>query len=908
MANPGQDDLDELDLGQTIRGFAPRQKLFRRFTLQKILGRGGMGVVWLAQDDELDRQVALKFLPDLVVHDRALLDDLKRETKRNLDLTHYNIVRIYDLVQDETAACISMEYVDGDTLSALRVDRPGRIFHAAELTDWVLGLCEGLDYAHRRAKIVHRDLKPANLMVNSQNDIKITDFGIARNISDNVSMLTRSSQGTAGTLVYMSPQQWAGERPTSLDDIYSVGATIYELLTSKPPFYTGNIDRQIEKKTPPSMKERREELNITAEPIPAVWEEIVAACLAKDPAQRPQSTREIAARLCADGSVGASLPAAFLRGTPSGGAAGGPATSPPVTTGPTAPAIPPPPTTPPAVVALRTDVQLPPTTPPSRAPVAPVEEAPPLPRAVEPAPPAAEEEAAPETLVEVRLKPEVIPPPPAAPPSEPVVAPKPEVAVAPAPPPAPKLPPPPAPVAKPSPPPAPAVEARKPVAPPPAPVPVPVISTPPPAVPVVTPSAADSPALPAVPATPERTFQPPPYEERRGNPLALFGTIAVVIALAGGAAFFFLRPQPAEIPPTDPSKKGEIVTPTPGPSPMASPAGSPAPTVVAKPSPDPSAPPQVATRAFGFFGGIRPAGATIEVDGKRVSPNAVNGTVVVPISSAGGAPAEIVIKAPGYKPYSVRAEATNRGVDAPVTLERQTGKVGFVFGRNVADYPMIAFTMVRALPGEANFVEVDGTDRMREAKDAVSGALLDLPTGFYRVTLLGAQGRNDPHILPRVLKDDLEIKAGAEAKLTLPPSYAGRYRYEFTVGNLAVTRTLVLDPGLDSGRVDDAYVETVGNTTKPSAAKGLKVADIRLDSAGVLSGWIRFSTYEEEKERSYDERFQIRPGANGALLVSGGREQAPDDPAARAVVERNLRGRKPEANDRRGESVLKRLD
>ena len=122
-------------------------------------------------------------------------------------------------------------------------------------------LCDALDYAHNRAKVIHRDLKPANLMVNQRGDLKVADFGIARSLVDSASRLT-AEEGRSGTLVYMSPQQLNGERGTHLDDIYSLGATIYELLTSKPPFYSGNIDRQICERIAPSMTERRKEFNI----------------------------------------------------------------------------------------------------------------------------------------------------------------------------------------------------------------------------------------------------------------------------------------------------------------------------------------------------------------------------------------------------------------------------------------------------------------------------------------------------------------------------------------------------------------------------------------------------------------------------------------------------------------------
>ena len=157
-------------------------------------------------------------------------------------------------------------------------------------------LCDALDYAHNHAKVIHRDLKPANLMVNQRGDLKVADFGIARSLVDSASRLT-AEQGRSGTLVYMSPQQLNGDRGTHLDDIYSLGATIYELLTSKPPFYSGNIDRQICERVAPSMTERRKEFNIEPALVPQIWEEVVAACLAKDPSRRPQSAAEVAQRL-----------------------------------------------------------------------------------------------------------------------------------------------------------------------------------------------------------------------------------------------------------------------------------------------------------------------------------------------------------------------------------------------------------------------------------------------------------------------------------------------------------------------------------------------------------------------------------------------------------------------------------
>src|SRR5688572_8243661 len=273
-------------------GVTEEQKLFGRYTLKRVLGRGGMGIVWLAHDDELHRNVAMKFLPDMLIRDREAVNDLKRETRRSLDLTHHHIVRIYDFTQDDVCAAIIMEYVDGETLSAMKTQQSGGCFSVSAIAAWVGHFCQGLDYAHRQARVVHRDLKPANLMVNSRGDLKITDFGISRSMSDSMTRVSMSN--TAGTLAYMSPEQALGAPPAPADDIYAFGATIYDLLTGRPPFYRGNLQVQLETVVPVPMAQRREELGNSAEPIPVLWEEVIAACLAKRPHDRPQSMVEIA--------------------------------------------------------------------------------------------------------------------------------------------------------------------------------------------------------------------------------------------------------------------------------------------------------------------------------------------------------------------------------------------------------------------------------------------------------------------------------------------------------------------------------------------------------------------------------------------------------------------------------------
>jgi serine/threonine protein kinase/TPR repeat protein len=301
------DDLfsDDLDFGQTIHipRFGAGQKIFRRYILQKILGRGGMGVVWLAEDEHLERLVALKVLPEMLCHDHASLNDLKRETKLGLHLAHPNIVRIYDFQQDDDAAAISMEYVDGATFSEIRISKQTQVFDPADLHTYIEPLCDALHYAHNRERIVHRDLKPRNLMLNSHGDLKIADFGISRSITESMTMMT-GKLGSAGSPPYISPQQWDGEPPTPLDDIYSVGATLYELLSSKPPLL-GVVDwQQVHYKVPPPIWKRRADLGINgAAPISGEWEETIAACLAKNPEDRPQTIRDLQSRLAINGQM-----------------------------------------------------------------------------------------------------------------------------------------------------------------------------------------------------------------------------------------------------------------------------------------------------------------------------------------------------------------------------------------------------------------------------------------------------------------------------------------------------------------------------------------------------------------------------------------------------------------------------
>ncbi len=286
---------EQAEFGQTMRGVVGGSQLFGRFTLQKVLGRGGMGIVWLARDDSLDRLVALKLVPEAICFDASAQEDLKRETRKSLLLTHPNIVRIFDFIEDGRTAAISMEYVDGATLSYQRVQQPSKCFEVVELIPWVTSLCDALTYAHETVRLIHRDLKPANLMVNSRSELKITDFGIACSLRESMSCV--SVRTSAGTMNYMSPQQMLGEDPSVSDDVYSMGALLFEMLTSKPPFHGGNVPLQVREVTAPTMTQRRIKFKIEGDPIPKHWEETIAACLAKEPERRPKTAADVARRL-----------------------------------------------------------------------------------------------------------------------------------------------------------------------------------------------------------------------------------------------------------------------------------------------------------------------------------------------------------------------------------------------------------------------------------------------------------------------------------------------------------------------------------------------------------------------------------------------------------------------------------
>lgn len=270
------------------------QRVFERYYLRRALGSGGMASVWLAHDRSSEKQIALKFLPPDLASDEKEIERLKIEATRSKHLTHQHIVQVYDFHHGKDGVAIAMEFVEGWSLWSMRVDKPGHRFTASEITPWIRDLCSALDHAHT-VGIVHRDVKPANLILNGRGQLKLADFGLSRAM--NPDLPDAGYHRVVGTDWYMSPQQWTGDAPAIADDIYSLGATMFELLTGKPPFYDGDIFKQVFEAIPPSVTARLEEFGVRKADIPAHWEETIASCLTKDVEQRPANIRQVTERL-----------------------------------------------------------------------------------------------------------------------------------------------------------------------------------------------------------------------------------------------------------------------------------------------------------------------------------------------------------------------------------------------------------------------------------------------------------------------------------------------------------------------------------------------------------------------------------------------------------------------------------
>src|SRR5215210_2281048 len=248
-----------------------------RYLLERSLGSGGMGEVYLAHDEVLDRDVALKMLMSHYAGDEEFAERFLREARSAASLSHPNIVQVYDRGETEDGiSYIAMEYVPGGTLKELIDERAP--FGAREAAGVAARISLALEAAHERG-VIHRDIKPQNVLVTSSYDLKVTDFGIARAAS----AVTNSASGTVfGTAGYISPEQAMGEPVGPASDLYSLGVVLYEMLTGELPYTADNSIAVCMKHVTEPLRPPRA-LNPA---IPESMNALVVKLLAKDPSDR----------------------------------------------------------------------------------------------------------------------------------------------------------------------------------------------------------------------------------------------------------------------------------------------------------------------------------------------------------------------------------------------------------------------------------------------------------------------------------------------------------------------------------------------------------------------------------------------------------------------------------------------
>src|SRR4051812_45709830 len=258
--------------------------LVGRYRLERPLGHGGMATVYLAQDEELHRPVAVKLLAENLAGNADFRVRFLREARLAARLSHPNVVSVYDAGEAEDGRpYIVMEYVPGRTLGEL-----GRV-SPDEAVELAVQACRGLAHAHA-AGLVHRDVKPQNLLLRDDETVKVADFGIAR--AAETTALTQV--GTVlGTAAYLSPEQALGEQVTAAADVYSLGAVLYELLTGRPPYAFDSLADLAAKQTSGHITPVSE----LAPNVPPHVEDAVMRSLARNPAYRPASAADFAREL-----------------------------------------------------------------------------------------------------------------------------------------------------------------------------------------------------------------------------------------------------------------------------------------------------------------------------------------------------------------------------------------------------------------------------------------------------------------------------------------------------------------------------------------------------------------------------------------------------------------------------------
>lgn len=268
------------------------------YRIVRPVGKGGMGRVYMAIDEQKDRKVAIKVLPEHFLEDKKKSEYLNRELQIARELDHPNVVDIFDIMEmrrksdGKLQGFMLMEFIDGDNLRKHISDQDLAIGQAVELCEQI---CSGLNYIHRHRlkdgryhSIIHRDIKPENILIRRDGRVKIVDFGLS---TEEKPFRLLRSKSRAGTPQYMSPEQIKGKRVDERSDIYSLGVCMYELFTGRLPYEGKNrketmkmhISRKV-KPEPPSSVNRK---------IPLTLSRIIMTALEKDPEKRFQSVAEL---------------------------------------------------------------------------------------------------------------------------------------------------------------------------------------------------------------------------------------------------------------------------------------------------------------------------------------------------------------------------------------------------------------------------------------------------------------------------------------------------------------------------------------------------------------------------------------------------------------------------------------
>jgi serine/threonine-protein kinase len=276
--------------------FLPGRLIAGRYRIIALLGKGGMGEVYRADDLTLGQAVAMKFLPEAATHDEGLLERFRNEVRIARRVSHPNVCRVYDVGEVDGQTFFTMEYVDGEDLASL-LRRIGRL-PQDKAVEIARQLCAGLAAAHAKG-VLHRDLKPANVMLDGRGQVVITDFGLA-GVADDI----RGPEVRSGTPAYMAPEQIEGKEVTARSDIYALGLVLYEVFTGK---------RAFAEKTAVALQGRGDRTpsrpSSVVKDLDPIVEKVILRCLEIDPSARPANALAVAAALPGGDPLAAALAA-----------------------------------------------------------------------------------------------------------------------------------------------------------------------------------------------------------------------------------------------------------------------------------------------------------------------------------------------------------------------------------------------------------------------------------------------------------------------------------------------------------------------------------------------------------------------------------------------------------------------